>query len=143
VQQSSVSPAPAPSPRPEPLQQSPAVEAAPATPASEEPVVATPTRPRKRILDFPTTFLTYTGGVFMLAGVVGLLTSGALQATDGQPGGTCSYRGQVLTGVDCAANYTSLFQIGYGVSAGALVLGGALLGGGLYRYRRAPLWPTK
>ncbi|HRI50146.1 MAG TPA: hypothetical protein PLW65_08190, partial [Pseudomonadota bacterium] len=120
-----------------------ASQPAPVPPASEEPVVAAPIRPRKRILDFPTTLLTYTGGALMLAGVVGLLTSGALQATDGQPGGTCSYRGQVLTGADCAANYTSLFQIGYGVSAGALVLGGALLGGGLYRYKRAPLWPTK
>lgn len=79
----------------------------------------------------------------MLAGVVGILTSGALQATDGQPGGNCTYRGQFLSGSDCVSNYTSLFQIGYGVSAGTLVLGGALLGGGLYRYRRAPLWTSK
>jgi hypothetical protein len=95
-------------------------------------------------MDFPTTFLTYTGAGLMLAGVVGILTAGALQATDGQPGGTCRYQGQVLTGSDCVSNFTQAFQIGYGVSAGAIVLGGVMLGGGLFRYyRRTPLWPTK
>ena len=80
----------------------------------------------------------------MLVGVVGILTSVGLQATDGQPGGTCKYNGQVLTGVDCVSNFTQAYQIGYGASAGTIVLGGVLLGGGLFRYyRRTPLWPTK
>jgi hypothetical protein len=78
------------------------------------------------------TLLTYGGGGLIVAGALGLLTSGVLQGISGQPGGTCNYNGQLLFGSDCATDFSTAYKAGYGASAGAIVLGAALLGGGLY-----------